>query len=64
VGRPAGLRAKEYAGRASVFSPHKVCGARRASPRCASLMRVGPKRVESARIAIPSIMYLSIIIQK
>jgi len=42
VGRLAGPRAKEYAGRASVFSPHKVCGAGRASPRCAGLNR--PRR--------------------
>ena len=62
AGRSVDLQAKWYAGQASVFSPHKVCRARRAN-----LMRVGPKRAGPARIATPknlgNFVYLFIFIQ-
>ena len=53
MGRPASPQAKEYAGRASVFSLHKMCGVGQANPRCSGLMRARPKRVGPTRIVTP-----------
>jgi len=54
VGRLAAPRAKEYAGQTSIFSLHKVCGTGQASPRCAGLMRTGPKWAGLGRIVTPN----------
>jgi len=42
-----------YVGQARVYDSHKMCGARRVGPRCADLMRGGPKRGGPAHIATP-----------
>jgi len=51
VDQPVDPPVKEYGGRASVCSPHKVCGAGRASPH---FMGAGPKQTGSARVATPT----------